>query len=391
MQNPANLWINDTRVVFMRNKLSRLLIAALALPFKGFSQQDPYFTHYSFNKILFNPAYAGASGSFCVNANAHRQWVGLQDQTGEFKTQDPRGPAPVQFLSDVNPKTNAFGFTAPINVKNANGGVTNYGGAFFSFTNDVIAYESNTYLRGGLAGAYNLADGSNIRLGIDFTSITRQIDGTKMRAHDPNDPLVPTTKQGDTKTELGAGVWYSNPNKNDLYVGLSMSHLNPKEYNYSASGGNIKVKSARHLYFMTGFTKEQFMGNPALKLDPSIMIKTVMEKGGFVKPQFTPQAIATWNNTFSGGMSLRAQGLGVDAASILLGYYPPIKGNSPNGQGTQLFRIGYSYDITLQSLRRSSNGTHELQVNYCFKIALPERVEKVYRHPRYMNRSKDLE
>jgi hypothetical protein len=142
---------------------------------------------------------------------------------------------------------------------------------------------------------------------------------------------------------------------------------------------------------MAGYTKEQFLGNPALTLDPSIMNKTVMEEGGFVKPQFTPQGMVTWNNTFAGGLSIRGQGVGLDAASVLLGYYPPIKGNSPNGQGTQLFRIGYSYDITLQSLRRSSNGTHELQVNYCFKIALPERVEKVYRHPRYMNRSKDLE
>ncbi len=389
MQNPPNLCINDTSVVFMRNKLSIALLAALALPFTGFSQQDPYYTHYAFNKILFNPAYAGASGSFCVNANAHRQWMGLQDETGMFKTQS--GKAPINFVDNIMPKTNAFGFTAPINIKNSSGIVTNYGGAFLSFTNDVIAYESNTYLRGGLAGAYNLADGSSIRLGFDVTSITRQIDGTKMRAHDPNDPLVPTNKQGDTKTELGAGVWYSNPNMKDLYVGLSMSHINPKEYNYAASGGQINVKSARHLYLMAGYTKEQFLGNPALTLDPSIMIKTVMEEGGFVKPQFTPQGMVTWNNTFAGGLSIRGQGVGLDAASVLLGYYPPIKGNSPNGQGTQLFRIGYSYDITLQSLRRSSNGTHELQVNYCFKIALPERVEKVYRHPRYMNRSKDLE
>lgn len=381
--------INDSSVVCMSNKLTILLLALLALPFKGISQQDPYYTHYAFNKILFNPAYAGASGSFCVNANAHRQWMGLADETGYFKTQN--GTAPVNFINNVMPKTNAFGFTAPINIINTAGTLTNYGGAFFSFTNEVIAYESNSYMRGGLAGAYNMVDGSSIRLGFDVTSITRQIDGTKMRAHDPNDPLVPTSLQGDTKTELGAGVWYSNPNMKDLYAGISMSHVNPKEYNYAASGGVINVKSARHLYIMAGYTKEQFLGNPALTLDPSIMIKTVMEEGGFVKPQLTPQGMVTWNKTFAGGLSIRGQGLGVDAASILLGYYPPIKGNSPNGIGSQLFRIGYSYDITLQSLRRSSNGTHELQVNYCFKITLPERIEKVYRHPRYMNRSKDFE
>lgn len=383
------LWINEQTEVFMKNFTRLVLIAAAALPFQGKAQQDPYYTHWAFNKILFNPAYAGASGSFCINAIGHRQWVGLQDQTGNFKTRS--GTAPVQFLDKIAPRTDGLGFTAPINIKNSSGQVKNYGGAFFSFVNDVVGYESGTYLRGGLAGAYGLSDGSSIRLGVDFSSITRGIDGTKMRAHDPNDPLVPTTKQNDNQLELGAGLWYSNPNVKDLYVGLSVTHLNPKLYQYQTPGGSVEVKSARHFYLMAGMHMEQFLGNPALSFDPGILISTVMESGGFVKPQFTPQGIVTWNNTFSGGLSLRAQGLGMDAASILLGYYPPIKGNSPGANGNQLLRVGYSYDITLQSLRRASNGTHELQVNYCFKIALPERPEKVYRHPRYMKRPTDIE
>lgn len=383
------LWINEQTEVFMKNFTRLVVIAAAALPFAAKAQTDPYYTHYSFNKILINPAYAGASGSFCVNAIGHRQWVGLQDQTGSFKTAS--GTAPVTILENITTKTNGIGFTAPINIKNSSGQSINYGGAFISFVNDQVAYENNQYMRGGLAGAYNLSDGSNIRLGVDFTSITRGIDGTKMRANDPNDPLVPTAEVNDTKLELGAGLWYSNPNMKDLYVGLSATHINPKEYDYSTQGGTIKVKSARHFYLMSGIHIEQFMGNPALSFDPGILIKTVVGDGGLVKPQFTPQGIVTWNNTFSGGLSLRAQGVGMDAASVLLGYYPPIKGNTPNGAGTQLFRVGYSYDITLQSLRRASNGTHELQLNYCFKIALPERPEKVYRHPRYMKRPVDIE
>jgi type IX secretion system PorP/SprF family membrane protein len=373
------------------NRFNRLLVLGSAvIPFMGKAQQDPYYTHYAFNKILYNPAYAGASGSFCINGIAHRQWLGLQDGTGYYKTQD--GQRPVDILESINPTTNGFGFSAPINIKGSNGAVTNYGGAFLSFVNDVVAYQSNTYLRGGLAGAYNMANGSTLRIGLDFTSITRQIDGSKLRAHQSNDPLVPTSKVGDTKVELGAGLWYTNPAMKDLYVGLSMTHINPKEYQYTAPSGSTSfTKSARHIYVVAGMNFQNFMGNPALSFDPSIMIKTVMGQGGFVKPQFTPQGMVTWNNTFSGGLSLRAQGFGMDAASILLGYYPPIKGNAPNGIGNQLLRIGYSYDITLQSLRRASNGTHELQVNYCFKLTLPERPEKVFRHPRYMDRSKDLE
>lgn len=368
-----------------------LLLFVTGVPAMLSAQQDPYYTHYAFNKVLINPAYAGASGSFCVNAISHRQWTALKDQTGLFKTQG--GQAPVDIVGIV-PRTNGFAFSAPINIKNSSGVSTNYGGAFIGFVNDVVAYELNTYLRGGIAGAYHLSDGSSIRLGFDFTSITRQIDGGKLRAHDPNDPLVPTDKQGDTKMELGLGVWYTKPDLNDLYVGFSISHLNPKEYDYAVNAGQITVKSARHFYLMAGMNFQNFLGNPALSFDPGIMIKAVNNGDGIVKPQFTPQGIVTWNNTFSGGLSLRGQGGkggGMDAASVLLGYYPPIKGNTPNGQGAQLLRVGYSYDFTLQALRRNSNGTHELQVNYCFKISLPDKPEKVYRHPRYMKRPVDIE
>jgi hypothetical protein len=82
----------------------------------------------------------------------------------------------------------------------------------------------------------------------------------------------------------------------------------------------------------------------------------------------------------------------MDALSLMLGYYPPIKGNNPSDANSkQTLRVGYAYDITLQSLRRSSNGTHELQVNYCFRIVLPEKIYVPYRHPRYMQRQPDIE
>jgi hypothetical protein len=113
-----------------------------------------------------------------------------------------------------------------------------------------------------------------------------------------------------------------------------------------------------------------------------------MGKGGLVKPELDLQGIANWNDLFAGGLNLRSYGTGVDALSVILGYYPPLLGNAA---GQQKLRVGYSYDITVSNLVRNSFGTHEVQVNYCFMISLPERPEIIYRHPRWMEHSPEID
>lgn len=372
----------------MKRTLRNILSVAAFFPLVVLAQQDPSYTHFTFNKVLLNPAYAGASGNFCLNAITHQQWRGYEDQTSTYQTQ---GGLPVSdnFAKNIAPKTSGFAFSAPINVTK-DGVMKNYGGAYLGFVNDVVAYETNTYLRGGIAGAYTLTDGSSIRLGFDFVSLTKELDGTKLRAHQPNDPRIPNDKSGDTRSTFGAGLYYSNPNINNLYVGLSSSHIAEQSFAYGPSGA-ITIETARHYYAMAGMRFENFLANPALTLDPAVFLKTVNAKGGFVKPELDLQGMVTYNNTFAGGLNIRSYGVGMDAVSLMLGYYPPIKGNSPGPNGTQLLRIGYSYDITVSQINQYSRGTHEIQVNYCFKISIPEKPEKVYRHPRYMQRPVDIE
>lgn len=375
----------------MNRALRFLLVLALAAPAVTKAQQDPYYTHFTFNKVLLNPAYAGASGSYCLNAITHQQWRGLEDQTSAMKTQSGL-PVSDNFTKNIAPKTSGFAFYAPINIRTGGeeGESKNYGGVYLGFVNDVVAYEKNTYLQGGFSAAYPMADGSSIRIGASFVSLSKELDGTKMRAHDANDPRIPNGKFGDNHITFGAGVYYQNPNLNNFYIGLSSSHIKPQQYTYGSGSALVQIQTARHFYLMSGMKFENFLGNPALTFDPAILVKTVNEVG-LVKPQLDLQGMVTWNNLYAGGINLRTYGVGMDALSIMLGYYPPIKGNSNDPQAKQTLRVGYSYDITLQSLRRSSYGTHELQVNYCFRISLPEKVYVPYRHPRYMQRQPDIE
>lgn len=100
----------------MRKKL--LWIAVLG--FGGFvqlqAQQDPSYTHFIYNKLMYNPAYAGASNQFCLNAVTHQQYVGYEDQTSLLKTQGGM-PISSELPQNIAPKTTGAAFSAPISIK----------------------------------------------------------------------------------------------------------------------------------------------------------------------------------------------------------------------------------------------------------------------------------
>ena len=106
-----------------------------------------------------------------------------------------------------------------------------------------------------------------------------------------------------------------------------------------------------------------------------------------MKPELDLQGMVTYNDMFAGGLNLRSYIAGMDAISFMLGYYPPLLGGNGGASSRQRLRVGYAYDLVVSNIRTTSYGTHELQVNYCFTFELPSRPPKIYRHPRWMNRS----
>ena len=55
--------------------ISIFVIAGLS----GYAQQDPLFTQYMFNKLVLNPAYAGAREILTVDLLDRAQWLGIDD------------------------------------------------------------------------------------------------------------------------------------------------------------------------------------------------------------------------------------------------------------------------------------------------------------------------
>ncbi len=91
------------------------------------------------------------------------------------------------------------------------------------------------------------------------------------------------------------------------------------------------------------------MSNPSLELIPSVCAFSDAKV-----TQFTLNTILRYNKKTWGGVSYRAG----DALTGMVGF--------------ELFngvRVGYAYDFPLSDIRKSTSGSHEFMVNYCFELS----------------------
>lgn len=332
----------------------------------AFAQQDPYTTHYAFNRTLYNPAAVGAGNKYCFTALSHHQWAGYEDRTPEFH---PKGGTTLGPVKSVGPKTQMFSFSLP---------VTKYGGFGIGFINDKLGYEYSTHVKIDAAGRLPLASGATIAVGFEANILQKGLDGPKLYALAPGDPSVPTQNVSATNTIFGAGAYYTDPQESsvstrNLWVGLSVLNLNSPTYVFGAGNGTVFSTPEMHINLMGGITFLNFMGNPDLKFHPSAKFK----RAGVNQLDLT--GLMEYQEKLWGGLAYRTTS---DAISVMLGY-SGFKGKLKG------LRVGYSYDLTLTRILSVSSGTHELQLNYCFEFNPPPRQRINILTPPFMNRKSD--
>ena len=302
--------------------MRKLLILVAVLTTLGVhAQQDPQFSQYMFNRLFPNPAVAGSKDAICVTALGRQQWSGFD---GAPTTGLVSGHAPVSLLK---------------------GGV---GGTVFG---DQIGPIS--YFGARLAYAYRRSLGpGTIAAGIGLGMLNTGIDGSQWVAlDDPTTDLTLAKGQdiAGTVFDMTLGLYYHT---DKLYAGISTNHIS--EGIVETNGGNYNV--ARHYYIMGGYSYDL---TSTLSLEPSTFIKTDGRS-----TQVDLNVSALYNDMFWGGVSFRPQ----DVIAPIFGFFYPL--------GPGVARIGYSYDIGVNQLRSFHSGSHEIMLNYCFKITPKPKVQK---------------
>lgn len=315
------------------------IIAAILVAFTGvltFAQQDPQFSQNMFNKLPTNPGYAGTNKAICATALYRQQWASF-----------PGAPKTGLLCVDA--------FIPKI-----------MGGLGLTIMNDQLGFEKTNFAR--LAYSFHLPIGPGVLgIGAEAGMLQKSINGqwiapdgtsTGSATNPITDPSIPRAAVGKTIFDVGFGLFYSTQK---LYAGLSTSHIPESELKTT----NLNYTVARTYYFTAGYDIEL---NQTWDLKPSIFVKSVSSP-----TQLDVNLLAQWNRKFYGGVSYRI----TDAIVALLGF------NQSLSNGSNL-RIGYAYDITTSALKVQSKGSHEIMLNYCFKIEPPAKKQS-HQNVRFMN------
>ena len=275
-------------------------------------------SHYMYNTLTYNPGVAGTSGLICATAITRQQWVGFEGA----------------------PSTTLFNVSAPITLFRIKSGVG------LVVESDNIGFDNDINLSAVYSYLIDIGQGK-LGIGLNAGMLNKTLDPVWVipsgDAHTPasGDPLIPENKESYVAFDAGLGLFYK---ADKYYAALSVTHINQPKIKFSKGLPYI----SRHYYFTAGYNLQ--LPNPSLELLPSVF---ALSDGKVA--QFTATSILRYNKKVWGGVSYRV-------GDALIGIV-----------GVELFngiRIGYAYDFPMTDIRKSTSGSHEFMVNYCFDLSL---------------------
>ena len=295
------------------------------------AQQDPQFSQYMFNQMAINPGYAGSNDMICATLLNRQQWVGFNG-------------APSSTVFHVNAAVKPFGVSSGV-------------GLFIM--NDQAGFLKNLNISASYSYRLDLGPGK-LGIGLNLGMYNQSLEPDWFIPVSDNhtdvngDPLIPANNESIFVFDMGFGLFYKT---DELYVGLSSTHLNEPKFKYSEGTPFLK----RHYYFTAGYNFQ--LPNPLFEILPSIQI---LSDGA--TSEITLNANTLYNKKFWGGVSYKV-------GSAIVGML-----------GIQLFngiQLGYAYEFPTSDIIQGTTGSHEFLVNYCFSLGL-ERSPRRYKSIRFL-------
>ncbi|MBP5677748.1 MAG: type IX secretion system membrane protein PorP/SprF [Bacteroidales bacterium] len=321
------------------------------------AQNEGQYSHFMFNQLSYNPAYAGSQGAVSISALYNNQWMGLKLQPTIAGEKDA-GVTPTNILASLD-----------MPVKWLHGGIG------LSANKESVGFHDNVTLALDYAfriywGPGNLAAGIELDL-YNFSFNTNNLLGISDLTGDPTnpvanagDPAVKGKELSEFMVDVATGLYYQVPS--EYYVGLSVKNL------LGSHSDQLAYTNARTIYLIGGY-EYSFPYNPSFKLKPSLMAKTT----DFSIYQAEAAILLDYENFFWGGLGYRIN----DAFTFLAGI-------NWNFTGMCWLRAGVAYDLTTSKLGTfksgRSFGSLEAFLNGTIRITIPKNPPTVSRTTRYI-------
>lgn len=277
------------------------------------AQQEAMFTHYMYNTLAVNPAYAGSREALTATLLHRSQWV-------DFKG----GPTTQTFTLHSLLKNNKIGL----------------GG---SLINDKIGPVKNMAAYIDFAYIIKLSEKSKLAFGLKGGINSMQANLSALELDDQSDVTFQNNINSKILPNFGFGMYYSNEK---FYAGLSIPKLLENNFRNSEVKFSTKItEEIRHYYFIAGGVIKL---SEKIDLKPTTFIKVT--KAAPIEADITTTFIYQ-KKIFIGAMFRTG-----DAVGLLVGY-----------NLTPQVHVGYSYDLSY-GLKTSvyNKGTHEIMISYDF-------------------------
>ncbi len=307
-------------------KRGLLLTAAFLISAGLTAQQLPIYSQYLFNKYLINPAVAGADGYTSLNLTTRQQWTGYQG-------------APQTYSISFNGRLLKQKYSIRENLFNQKTfkphteGRVGLGGTVFSDINGLVrktgfstSYAYHLWLQGG----------TQLSLGLAFTGYHYKIDQRQIQFEDPDEPWLNTDfRKGIFVPDFNFGAYLLN---RKFAVGFSAQEL-MEGFIRAGSQAYRDLKIHRTYYLFGNYDIEP--DNKTL-IQPSVLLKMSEQR----RPQADIGISYSYDNKLWIGTTFRTGSAIIANVGV---------------RRDRLF-FGYSVDFSLNSIQRSTFGSHEFIV-----------------------------
>lgn len=289
-----------------------LLVLFITVSGQLFAQQPAINSLYMFDQLLINPAYAGAHVQLSATAIHRNQWVNFPG----------------------SPQTSTVSLQSSFMNNQIGVGIV-------MLTDEIGAHRDNSLFT-SYSYKMKLSNTQTLHLGLSAGVQSLKTDWEMITKRSSADLSLTGVVSSRLKPNFGTGIFYTDKK---MYFGFSVPYL----LNSSIMDAESVLSEAkrRRVYYITAGNKYLIDANWAVI--PSGLIR--IQEGAPLS--FDLNAHLVYKDAIGLGMSYRL----IDGIAAMF----EIKVN-------ENFHVGYAYDIITSPLQRYSSGTHEIMLNYRYKI-----------------------
>jgi type IX secretion system PorP/SprF family membrane protein len=310
-------------------KKINIFLSLFIISWSAMAQQEQHFTQFMFNKLAYNPAFAGSSNAVSATVLHRSQWVGF----------------------DGAPNAQVISFNTPLL-----GGRVGAGG---NIMRQSIGIDQRITMDAVYAYRIPVAKG-NLGIGLQGSIRYRGINFSDPRLISTSplsqDQAIEMGYQTKFLPNVGLGAYY---NTERFYFGASIPRLIKNNLSFGENDLKAANREVVHAYFMGGIV---FPISTNLKLQPQTLIK--------ISPNAPIDGEANMSliylDKYTAGMTYRSGGSSKVGIGESIDFLLAIQAN-------EKLMLGFSYDYSLSELKNYNGGSFEVALRYNFRKAEGEQ------------------